>query len=148
MVSDIVLLDELPGFIKDSGDAYWACIAGAAQKQEYLEAIREAGFTSVAVQEANSVAGEPVGDDLAVKQWIEKAAISQETLEGAAKSAKSIRSSAVRPHSPEGGLSEARVVSLEPERGGNLVRPDLQEHSTRIVHRVSSLQRCLMKKAG
>lgn len=97
MVSDIVLLDELPGFITDSDDAYCACIAGAAQKQDYLESIRDAGFTGVFVQDETSVAGELVANDPALKEWMEKAAISQEALEELANSVKSVRVSAVRP---------------------------------------------------
>ena len=44
MVSDIVLLKELPEEIKNSVAAYVGCIAGATTKKEYLEAIQAAGF--------------------------------------------------------------------------------------------------------
>jgi SAM-dependent methyltransferase len=49
MVSDIVLMKELPGFIRDSVEAYVACVSGAMMKKEYLETIREAGFQQVKV---------------------------------------------------------------------------------------------------
>ena len=49
MVSDIVLLGELPDFIKDSKDAYVGCISGAVPKEEYLGMIVEAGFSDVKV---------------------------------------------------------------------------------------------------
>jgi arsenite methyltransferase len=44
MVSDIVLLKDLPEEIKNSVAAYVGCIAGATTKKEYLETIRAAGF--------------------------------------------------------------------------------------------------------
>jgi hypothetical protein len=44
MVSDIVLLKELPEEIRNSVAAYVGCVAGAITKKEYLEAIQAAGF--------------------------------------------------------------------------------------------------------
>ena len=44
MVSDIVLLKDLPKEIKDSVAAYVGCIAGATTKKEYLETVQAAGF--------------------------------------------------------------------------------------------------------
>ena len=49
MVSDIVLLGELPDFIKNSKEAYVGCISGAVMKDEYLGMIDEAGFLDVRV---------------------------------------------------------------------------------------------------
>jgi len=49
MVSDIVLLKDLPDFARDSIDAYVGCVAGAMLKDEYLATIREAGFENVEV---------------------------------------------------------------------------------------------------
>lgn len=49
MVSDIVLLHELPLYIRNSVEGYIGCLAGAIMKDEYLEAIRAAGFQDVTV---------------------------------------------------------------------------------------------------
>ncbi len=49
MVSDIVLLKTLPDFVKDSIEAYVGCVAGAATKDRYLDAIKSAGFGDVTV---------------------------------------------------------------------------------------------------
>ena len=49
MVSDIVVLKELPDFIKDSIDAYVGCVSGAMKKDEYLKAIKASGFEGVRV---------------------------------------------------------------------------------------------------
>jgi arsenite methyltransferase len=49
MVSDIVLLKELPDDIKGSIDAYVGCVAGADTKENYLATIEAAGFTDVKI---------------------------------------------------------------------------------------------------
>jgi SAM-dependent methyltransferase len=49
MVSDIVLKAPLPESIQQSVEAYTSCIAGAVLKDEYLKAIRSAGFKEVKV---------------------------------------------------------------------------------------------------
>ncbi len=49
MVSDIVLLEELPKNIMDSVAAYVGCVAGASKKKDYLNAITSAGFKDVKV---------------------------------------------------------------------------------------------------
>ena len=49
MVSDMVLLADLSEAIKNSPEAYAACVAGAMMKEDYLNAIRSAGFQDVTV---------------------------------------------------------------------------------------------------
>ena len=49
MISDIVLLRELPDFIRESVQAYVGCIAGASMKDEYLQIIRQAGFDNIEI---------------------------------------------------------------------------------------------------
>lgn len=49
MVSDIVLLKELPEAIRLSVEAYVGCIAGAVLKGEYLAAVESAGFQKIQV---------------------------------------------------------------------------------------------------
>jgi SAM-dependent methyltransferase len=44
MVSDIVIEGELPESVRKSLDAWAGCIAGAMEKNAYLNAIRKAGF--------------------------------------------------------------------------------------------------------
>ena len=51
MVSDIVLLKELPASIKNSIQAYVGCLAGATMKDDYLKTIKGAGFRKVKVLE-------------------------------------------------------------------------------------------------
>lgn len=49
MVSDIVLLKELPETIKNSIESYVGCIAGAMMKDDYIKTIKEAGFQNVKI---------------------------------------------------------------------------------------------------
>jgi arsenite methyltransferase len=50
MVSDIVLLGELPERLRESEEAYVACVAGAVMREDYLRVIEAAGFVDVTVQ--------------------------------------------------------------------------------------------------
>ena len=49
-ISDIVLEGELPKQIKEASEMYAGCVAGAIQKQDYLELIKTNGFTNVTIQ--------------------------------------------------------------------------------------------------
>lgn len=49
MISDLVLSKELPDSIRTSVQAYVGCISGAILRDEYVEAIREAGFQDIAI---------------------------------------------------------------------------------------------------
>ncbi len=49
MVSDIVLLGELPEAVRNSINAYAACVAGAMLKDDYLDAIKNAGFENIEI---------------------------------------------------------------------------------------------------
>lgn len=63
MVSDIVLLKELPESVRNSAAAYAACIGGASIKEEYLATVAAAGFKDVEVLSETSppVTGELAG---------------------------------------------------------------------------------------
>jgi len=49
LVSDLVTEGELPEDIKKSFDAWTGCIAGALEKNEYLDTIKKAGFSNVEI---------------------------------------------------------------------------------------------------
>jgi len=49
-ISDIVLDGELPKEIKDAAEMYVGCVAGAIQKQVYLELIEANGFENSTIQ--------------------------------------------------------------------------------------------------
>jgi len=49
MVSDLVLVKDLPNDIKESVEAYVGCLAGAIKRDEYLKFITIAGFQEVRI---------------------------------------------------------------------------------------------------
>ena len=49
-ISDIVLVGELPADIKNAAEMYAGCVAGAIQKQVYLEMIEVNGFKNITLQ--------------------------------------------------------------------------------------------------
>lgn len=54
-ISDIVLEGELPKEIKQAAEMYAGCVAGAIQKQVYLELIETNGFKSITVQKDKAI---------------------------------------------------------------------------------------------
>ena len=64
MVSDLVLVKELPKVIKESVEAYVGCLAGAIGKGEYLKHITMAGFQDVLVISESSYPVDAMFDNL------------------------------------------------------------------------------------
>ncbi len=78
MVSDVVLLKELPDSIKKSAAAYISCISGALLKDDYLGAIREAGFSEVRVLDETLFPIDFITDDPMAKAVINKIKATEE----------------------------------------------------------------------
>ncbi|MEY3238717.1 MAG: hypothetical protein RIR11_155 [Bacteroidota bacterium] len=49
MISDIILLKDLPDYVKNSVEGHIACLAGAVKKEDYIRAIAKAGFTAISI---------------------------------------------------------------------------------------------------
>ncbi len=49
MISDLVTVGNLPDEVKKSFDAWAGCVAGALEKNDYLDKIRKAGFKNVRI---------------------------------------------------------------------------------------------------
>jgi arsenite methyltransferase len=97
MVSDIVLLEELPAQIKDSIAAYIGCVGGAVRKEGYLQALRAAGFMDVRIMDetqfpVNELISHPAAKETSVSRDTLKA-----TVEQLAHSIASLKVSAVKP---------------------------------------------------
>ena len=97
MVSDIVLLKELPGFIRDSIAAYVGCISGALLKAEYLEAITEAGFEEVQVLDEAIFPIDYMTDDPTAQAVIKKLNLPEEEIKDTARSVASIKVRGIKP---------------------------------------------------
>lgn len=54
-VSDIVLEGKLPKEIESAAIMYAGCVAGALQKQDYLDAITKAGFKNVEIKKNRKI---------------------------------------------------------------------------------------------
>ena len=91
MISDIVLLHELPEVIKTSVAGYVGCISGALMKGEYLKTIREAGFEDVQVVEETSFPIECRTNDPTAQAMVKDAALSPERIKEAEHSVESIK---------------------------------------------------------
>jgi SAM-dependent methyltransferase len=90
-ISDIVLLKELPASVKKSVEAYIGCVAGAILKQDYLDAIREAGFVDVKVVGESSVAVDSWLNDPFARSLIKTLGLGDEQAKDIAASVVSIK---------------------------------------------------------
>jgi SAM-dependent methyltransferase len=63
-VSDIVLVGELSDNLKKSAEMYAGCVAGAIQKDEYLNIIKETGFKNVEIKQTKTI---KIPDDVIVQ---------------------------------------------------------------------------------
>jgi len=96
MVSDIVLLEDLPDVIRKNAEAYGACIAGAEKKERYLALIEGAGFRNVKIIEETIFPIEDVLSDPSVQKVIETLKLTQQQLKKIEKSIVSIKVSATK----------------------------------------------------
>ncbi len=54
-ISDIVLKGALPEALRQSAEMYAGCVAGAIQKTDYLDLIKEAGFNNITIQKEKPI---------------------------------------------------------------------------------------------
>jgi arsenite methyltransferase len=96
MVSDIVLLVDLPKELVPSIEKYLGNMAGSIKKSDFLEAICAAGFKDVKVVEEAVFPIEEVLNDPAVKAGIEKAQATPAQIEKLASSVVHIEVSGIK----------------------------------------------------
>ncbi len=94
MVSDMVLLEDLPDYVHDSIEAYVRCIGGAARRDVYLKAIRGAGFKDVTIVGESSFPAEVIAEQPVMKELIGKLKIPMSEVERIAKTVVSMKVSA------------------------------------------------------
>ncbi|OGC76708.1 MAG: arsenite S-adenosylmethyltransferase [candidate division Zixibacteria bacterium RBG_16_50_21] len=97
MISDIVLLEELPESIKGSIEAYVGCLSGAILKHDYLKAILAAGFREVEIVEEAPFSLELTINDPTAQSIIENSGISTAEAKKLAKQVSSVKVRAVKP---------------------------------------------------
>lgn len=91
MISDMVLLKELPDFIKNSVEAYIGCLSGAMMRDEYVGAIKAAGFQEVRIIDETSFPIECMANDPTAKAIMENLNILPEKVKEVASSVISIK---------------------------------------------------------
>jgi ubiquinone/menaquinone biosynthesis C-methylase UbiE len=97
MISDIVLLKELPDSIKSSIEAYVGCVSGAVMKDKYIGAIKEAGLKEVRIIDETRFPYESLENDPTTKAIIENSNISPEEVKEAVSSVISIKIYGIKP---------------------------------------------------
>lgn len=55
-ISDVVLVGELPDALRGAAEMYAGCVAGAAQRDAYLDMIAQTGFEAIAIQKEKEIA--------------------------------------------------------------------------------------------
>jgi arsenite methyltransferase len=76
MISDLVLTRELPEILRESVALYSGCVAGASLKEDYLGAMKQAGFQSVVVEKEEEISAEfitqsPLAEDVSPELIVE-----------------------------------------------------------------------------
>jgi len=98
MISDMVLLKELPDFIRNSIEAYIGCLSGAIMRDEYIGAIEAAGFQEVRIIDEVSFPIECMANDPTAKAIIENLKIPLEKVKEIVNSVISIKVYGVKPN--------------------------------------------------
>jgi ubiquinone/menaquinone biosynthesis C-methylase UbiE len=98
MISDLVLLNELPDVIKNSVEAYIGCLSGAIMKHEYIGFIKEVGFQDVEIIDETDFPIECLANDETAKTIIENLEIPIEEVKEIGESIISIKVYGVKPN--------------------------------------------------
>lgn len=96
-ISDIVLEGSLPTEIQNAGEMYAGCVAGAIQKQVYMELVGSNGFTNISIQKDKAII---IPDDILINF------LSAEQIETYKQSGTTIRSITVYAEKPVEGQKE------------------------------------------
>jgi len=96
MVSDIVLLAELPDFIKESVAAYVGCLSGAMLKDDYLDAVKSAGFKDIKVIEETNFPIESMANDPTAQVIMKEMKITPEKVKEIGQAVLSVKVQAVK----------------------------------------------------
>jgi SAM-dependent methyltransferase len=96
MISDIVLLRDLPDVVLNSLEAYVSCISGAMLKDEYLKAIKDAGLKDVTIIDETVFPVDYMLNDPIAQEVIGKLDISSQEIKDIADSVVSVKVSAIK----------------------------------------------------
>ena len=97
MVSDIVLIKELPDFLRDSVAAYVGCISGAIKKGSYIQIMKKAGFQEVRILDEAVFPVECMSDDRPTEAIVNKVSLPAEGIKSIAIPVVSIKVQGIKP---------------------------------------------------
>jgi len=97
MISDIVLLREIPKELQESVQAYIGCVAGAEKKDDYINQIKRAGFKDVHIVEETQLPFDVLVSSSTADQVMKELNITREEAAELIGAAVSIKVSATKP---------------------------------------------------
>jgi SAM-dependent methyltransferase len=96
IVSDILLLEDLPDVIKNSFPSHIACVAGAVKKTEYISMMQNSGFKDIQILSEQSFPLELILSDPTLNSILKENYVSKELMEQAVSSVVSVKFSATK----------------------------------------------------
>jgi ubiquinone/menaquinone biosynthesis C-methylase UbiE len=97
MISDMVLLKEIPEAIMKNVSAYIGCISGAEKKTEYLNLIKKAGFKKVQIIEETTMPVEALVSEETAAQILKELKMTREKAVEIFGAAVSLKVAAIKP---------------------------------------------------
>lgn len=96
MISDIILLNDLPDYVKNSVEGHIACLAGAVRKEQYIDAISKAGFENISIDKQASFPIELMLNDPIANKIVRENNLSEKEIKSISNSIASISIRAVK----------------------------------------------------
>mgnify|MGYP001032565180 CR=1 FL=1 len=96
MISDIILLNDLPDYVKNSIEGHIACLSGAIRKEHYINAITKAGFEDIVIEKEAPFPIELMLNDPIAAKIIRENNITEKEISDIANSISSISVSAIK----------------------------------------------------
>ena len=97
MISDMVLLKDIPKEVKKNMLAYVGCISGAEMKSAYIQMIEEAGFDKIEIVEETTLKPHQILSDATALSIMEELNLNREQAEEIVGSVASLKISAKKP---------------------------------------------------
>ncbi len=96
MISDLVLLNDLPDYILNSVEGHIACLSGTIRKADYIRAIEKAGFSNVKIDKEQAFPMELFLSDPLAKKIVTDNNLSEKEIADIINSIASVSISATR----------------------------------------------------
>lgn len=97
VISDIVVDGELPEVVRSSVAAYVGCVAGALEREKYVETIKGAGFEEVEILEETGFHVDHLLHDPVIRSAVGSLELPEEEIQSLSQKVRSIRVMAKRP---------------------------------------------------